>query len=338
MERILGIALLLASAVLVTSMASPTQTQTRMSFQIATGSPAGTYYPIGQMLASIISNPPGVGRCQEAGRCGPPGLLAAARASEGAVANSRAVNEGRVPSALVQSDIAQMAASGEGVFAKEGPRDRLRAIANLFPEFVHVVASTESGVTRLSDLKRKRVAVDAPDSGTRATAMRIFGAVGLNARNMKLSDESAEPAARRLEEGSLDAFVFVGGPPLGVIADLIAAGKARLVPITGKAITALTTAAKALRIAQIPASFYPGAEDTPTIAVSALWVVSSDVPDTIIEAVTRALWHPANRRLLDSGHPMGRLIRPEVAMLGLPIPLHPGAERAYRELAGTADR
>jgi TRAP-type uncharacterized transport system substrate-binding protein len=94
----------------------PVDTGERIDFKIATGSSSGTYFPIGQMLASLISHPPGVARCEAEGRCGPVGLFAAARASEGSIANARAVNEGRVTSGLAQADIAADAYEGRGAF------------------------------------------------------------------------------------------------------------------------------------------------------------------------------------------------------------------------------
>ena len=312
--------------------ARPNQAQVRLSFQIATGGVAGTYYPIGQMLASIISHPPGVARCEVAGRCGPEGLLAAAKASQGSVANAQAVNDGRVASALVQADIAADAYRGMGSFKGTGGLPNLRAVADLFPELVHLVARKGAKIARLADLKRRRVSIDTGGSGTQATVRKILAAAGLNETNVKFVFENPERSAAMLGAGELDAFFVVGGPPFDIITELAKSDAIALVPLEGRAMESLVKTSPELRVARVPENVYPGIPATKTLSVAAIWVVGANTSDDLVYAITRALWNPANRVLLDSGHPMGVLIRPETATMNLPIPLHPGAERFYREL------
>jgi TRAP transporter TAXI family solute receptor len=150
----------------------PVDAPERIAFQIATGSSSGTYFPIGQMLASIISHPPGIARCDDEARCGPVGLIAAARASEGSIANVRAVSENRVSSGLAQADIAADAYAGRGVFKADGKLDDLRAIAALFPETVHIVVMADSKIKEIKDLRGKRVSIDAAGSGTNSPFRR----------------------------------------------------------------------------------------------------------------------------------------------------------------------
>jgi uncharacterized protein len=311
--------------------APPEQPQTRMSFQIATGSSAGTYYPVGQMLASLISHPPGVGRCAEAGRCGPLGLLAAARNSEGSVANARAVNSAAVSSALIQSEVAATAFAGEQNFKTDGALTKLRAIAALFPELAHVVVAKSAGIKKISHLQGKRVSLDLPGSGSHAMARRILSAARITDRLMTLSTDNAEVSADRILKGELDAFFFVGGPPLELVRELAESGTINLLNLEGPAIESLLKD-KNISRAIIPVDTYPGIPTTKTVAVSALWVVNADLPDDLIYAITAALWNDANRSLIDSGHPIGYLIRPETARVGVTIPLHPGAERFYAEM------
>lgn len=330
--------LAIAAAVVVASAmgTTPDRPQTRISFQIATGSSAGTYYPIGQMLASIISHPPGVGRCQEEGRCGPQGLLAAARVSEGSVANARAVNSGAVPSALIQSDIAAAAIAGQDIFKGEGPLAKLRAIGALFPELVHIVVAKSANIETLADLKKKRVSIDSVGSGTHTTARRLLAAAKISDKSLALSFDNAEISAGRMAKGELDAFFFVGGPPLQIIVEMAQKGDVGLLEIDGPAVDTLLKAYPNLRRVMIPPDTYPGIASVKTVGVSALWVVNADLSDDLIYAITRALWNDANRPLLDSGHPMGRLIQPQAARIAIPIPLHPGAERFYAEMDAQA--
>lgn len=337
MRRLRSLAILATAAVAAMAVAlgmttPPGEAPERVAFQIATGSSSGTYYPIGQMLASLISHPPGVARCELEGRCGPIGLIAAARASEGSIANVRAVNEGRVTSGLAQADIAADAFAGTGVFKADGKAANLRAIAALFPETVHIVVMADSKIEAVKDLKGKRVSIDAAGSGTNAMARAVLGAYKLTEKRVKFAFENADRSLEMLQSGELDAFFFVGGAPLGVVEELAAAGKIRLIPLEGKEIDALVAKAPYMTKAEIPAGTYRNMPAVPSIEVRAIWLVNADVPNDLVFAIVRALFHPDNRGLLDSGHPKGKLIRLETARDGLPVPLHPGAEAYYASL------
>jgi len=327
--KIASLVLTLVGAGAMTS--PPGDAPERIAFQIATGSSSGTYFPIGQMLASLISHPAGVARCEEAGLCGPVGLIAAARASEGSIANVRAVNEGRVTSGLAQADIAAAAAEGTGAFKESGKTENLRAIAALFPETVHIVVFSDSGIEAIKDLRGKRVSIDAAGSGTNATARLVLGAFKLTEKRVTFSFENAERSLEMMQKGELDAFFFVGGAPLGVVEELAAQGKIRLLPVDGAEIDKLITKAPYLTKADIPEGTYQNMPAVPTLEVRAIWLVNAQVPDDLVYEIVRALFNPGNRGLLDSGHPKGKLIRLETARDGLPVPLHPGAQRFYDE-------
>lgn len=325
------LSLTLAAFAAMGMTAPPGDAPERIAFQIATGSSSGTYFPIGQMLASLISHPAGVARCEEAGLCGPMGLIAAARASEGSIANVRAVNEGRVTSGLAQADIAAAAAAGTGAFKQSGKAENLRAIAALFPETVHIVVFADSPIAAIKDLKGKRVSIDAAGSGTNATARLILTAFKLSDKKVTFSFENAERSLEMMQKGDLDAFFFVGGAPLGVVEELAAQGKIRLLPVEGKEIDKLLTDATYLTKAEIPDGTYQNVPAIPTLEVRAIWLVNAQVPDELVYEIVRALFNPGNRGLLDSGHSKGKLIRLETARDGLPVALHPGAQRFYDE-------
>lgn len=308
----------------------------RITFQIATGPTAGTYFPVGQTLADLVSHPPGVGRCETPGVCALPGVIATAQASEGSVDNVRAVQDGRVASALAQADIVSAAAAGRAPFSKDGPAAELRAIANLYTEHVHLVAAKTSGIAGLADLRRKRVAVGPDGSGTAATARALLSAARI-ANRATLTDDGIEAAVQKLEAGEIDAFFFVGGAPVPAIADLLRRDAAMLVPIEGAAVDALAAKDPALVRTALPAEAYPGQPAVATLGVGAVWIVRADVPDDVVASITTALWNPANQALLAQAHPQGGAIRPDTAQIGLPVPLHPGAARVYAEpMAGSA--
>jgi hypothetical protein len=318
-------------ATLLALIAASAFAQASHFFRIGTGSTGGTYFPIGAILASAISNPPGSRECDRGGSCGVPGLIAVAQSTSGSVENVRALAAGTLESALSQADVAFWAFHGRHTFAESGPIKNLRAIANLYPEMIHIVVRRDAGILTVRDLKGKRVSLDREGSGTLVDAMLILEAYGLKAEDLAIEHLEPGPAADRLREGTLDAFFFVAGVPAAAITDLAATVPVGLVPITGPESERLRQTYPFFSANYIPAGAYPGVYSTPTVSVGAQWLVSASVPEETVYGVTRALWHPSTEKLLDAGHAQGKHIRKETALDGIGIPLHPGAIRYYRE-------
>ncbi len=304
----------------------------RISFQIATGPVAGSYFPVGEALARIISYPPGFGRCEDdVNVCGPVGLIASARASEGPMANIAAMRSGRVTSALIQGDLASLAYQGAGPFQSSGAFKDLRVLAKLQSETVHLVVATHARVKRLSDLKGKRIGIDAPSSATNATARLILAAAKLNVAKLKLSFQSPDQAAADLKSGKLDALFVIGTAPLRVVDDLLRRGSARLVAIDGNAITAWLKRQPSLMSTNLPEGAYHGSKATRTLAVVALWITTARLPDDVAYSLTRALWNPANRSELDGLGPVAASIHRDGSLESSPIPQHVGAAKFYQD-------
>ncbi|HEY4942677.1 MAG TPA: TAXI family TRAP transporter solute-binding subunit [Rhizomicrobium sp.] len=309
----------------------------RISFQILTGSTGGTYFPVGQLIAGLLSHPLGVDRCESSDVCGPPGLIISARTSDGAVANVLAVNGGRAESGLAQGDVIAQAVAGLGVFKKAGKQKNLRVIADLFSEDVHLIVAPRSKIAGVADLRGKRVSLGAESSGTSVTVRAILSAYGLSERRLKARHDAADVDAQLLQQGQIDAFFFVGGRPVALVDDLVARGVARVVPIDGKGRDKLIKAVPSIARDVIPAGTYRGTPAIQTVSMRALWVVNASVPDALVYGITKALFSPNNRAALREGHPAAGTIRLDSATVDLPAPLHPGAERFYRAM-GTLPR
>jgi uncharacterized protein len=321
-------------SLLVAMMAggSAASAQDMSFFRIGTGGTAGTYYPIGGLLANAISNPPGSRPCEEGGSCGVPGLIASAVSSNGSVANVNAIAGGTLESGFAQSDVANWAFSGTGIWEGKPAVDSLRAIANLYPESIHIVARADAGITSVADLRGKRVSLDEPGSGTLVDARIILEGFGLSEADIQPEFLKPNQAADRMRDGQMDAFFFVGGFPAGAIAELASQMAITLVPIDGEGAAAIRAEYPFFAEDLVPAGTYDGvAADTATLAVGAQWITSADQPEELVYGITAALWNDNTRRLLDSGHAKGKVIRPETALAGIGIPLHPGAEKFYRE-------
>lgn len=310
---------------------SPTLAQDITFFRIATGGTAGTYFPIGGLIANAISNPPGSRTCADGGSCGVPGVVATAVASNGSVANVSAIATGSAQSGFTQSDVAYWAFNASGIYEGRPKVDVLRAIANLYPESFHLVARKGAGIKTIKDLRGKRISLDEPGSGTLVDARLILAAYGLTEKEVKAEYLKSQQAADKLKDNALDAFFSVSGWPLGAIAELAATTGIDLVPIDGPEAENLVKAYSFFAADEIPDGAYKGVNGVKTVSVNAIWATSSKQPDQLIYGITAALWNPSTRKLLDSGHSKGRTIKLETATQGLGIPLHAGAEKFYKE-------
>lgn len=306
-------------------------------FRIGTGGTGGTYFPIGSLIASVISKPPGSRDCDVGGSCGVPGVIASAVSTQGSVENVRAIAAGTLDMALCQADVAYYAYFGENAFADEPPMSSLRTVANLYPELVHLVARPEAEIHSVSDLRGKRVSLGEEASGTRVVARVILKAYGLDEADVVGSYDKIGKASDRLLAGELDAFFMVGGYPLGAVAQAAEGGRIHLVPITGEEADVIKEKHLFFTEAVIPGNIYQGVEETQTVSVGAQLVVSSELNEDLVYKITEALWHPNNRQVLDSGHPDGARISLETALVGIAIPLHSGAARYYKEIGLTGD-
>ena len=319
------------TAVLALGLAGTAVAQELKFFTIGTGGTAYTYYPVGGVIANAISNPPGSRPCDAGGSCGVPGLIASAVSSRGSVDNINAIVSGLRDSGFAQSDVAYWAYTGTGTMEGKPPAEKLRAIAALFPEHIHLVALADSGINSVADLKGKRVSLDEPGSGTYVDANLILEANGLSSDDVQAEALKGGAASEALRNGKIDAFFVVAGYPTGSLVELASAVPIKLVPIDGAGAQALTEKYGFFSSSDIPAGTYKGVDGITTVAVGAQWLTSADEPEELIYEITKALWNDKTRKLLDVGHAKGKVITLESALDGIGIPLHPGAERFYRE-------
>jgi len=327
--RVAGLLLL---PVLMLGAAALAGAQDIRFFRIGTGSTAGTYFPIGGILASAISSPPGSRDCSGGGSCGVTGLVAVAQSTRGSVDNVRQIQDGMMESGFSQSDIAYWAYRGEELFLDGGPLKSLRAIANLYPETIHLVVRSDSGIKSVADLRGKKISVDRPGSGTRVDALLVLRAFGIGQADFEDFALASGAAGDALREGEIDGFFFVAGTPATAVLELAEEALVDLVPITGPEVDKLLDESPFFAHQPVPVGTYPGIAAVDTLSVGAQWIVSEKVPEETVYAITQALWHPTTRQLLDKGHPKGSQIVVEKALDGLGLPLHPGAARYYREI------
>ncbi len=301
-------------------------------FRIATGTTAGTYFPIGGLIANAISNPPGSRPCDRGGSCGVPGLIAVAQATSGSVENIALLRSGAVDAALAQADLAFWAHSGSGPFADRPPFLALRTLGTLYLEAVHAVVRADLDVETLADFKGLRVSLGEEGSGTLVDARILLAAHGVGEDEVQAAYLKPATAADRMVRGELDAFFIVGGHPVGAVTGVAERMPVRLVPIAGPVAERLKATHRFFVPLVIPADVYPGVPAAATLGVGAELLMRADLPPGLVHGITAALWHETTRRLLTDGHPRGASIRPENALAGVAVPLHEGAQRYYREV------
>ena len=301
-------------------------------FRIGTGGTSGTYYPIGGIIANAISNPPGSLECDKGGSCGVPGLVALVQSSSGSIVNVEGIASGAYEMALSQADIAYWAYHGSGLFHHDEPNEALRAIANLYPESLHVVVRRDAGINDIADLAGKRVSLGEKGSGTLVETEAILKAYGLSKNDVTARYLLPGAASLAMSEGALDAFFIVAGYPVSAITDLTRSVDIDLLPISAEPADNVLSFYPFFTKSVIPADTYEGVGEVATISIGAQLLVAVGIEEEIVYRITAALWHENARRLLDNGHAKGREIRLETALDGLAVPLHPGAERYYREI------
>ena len=300
-------------------------------FTIGTGGTAYTYYPVGGMIANAISKPPGSRECGKGGSCGVDGLIASAVSSRGSVDNVNAIISGLRNSGFAQSDVAYWAYTGTGTMEGKEPAKDLRTIAALFQEHIHLVALKKSNINSVKDLKGKRVSLDEPGSGTFVDAKLILESNGLSTSDVKAEALKGKAATDALRNGKVDAIFVVAGYPTGAIVELASAVDIKLVPIDGAGAKALTSKYGFFSESPIPSGTYEGVDAVNTVAVGAQWFTSAKEDTDLIYKITKALWNKESRKLMDVGHAKGKTITPDTALSGVGVPLHPGAEKFYKE-------
>ena len=320
-------------------MSSPAAAEEPRYFRIGTAATGGSFFEIGGLIASAISRPADGPDCEHGGSCGVPGLVAVAQATLGSVENLRQINSGQLDSGFAQADLAAWAYKARNLFAAGPPLDRLRAIATLFPESVHIAVRADSSIHTLSDLKGKTVSTGDPASGTAVAMATLLAAAGLDEHEINRSPLRPGPAIEELRQGRLDAVCLIGGYPMPAIRDLAGTIPIRLIPVEGSVVDRLRKDFSFYGTSEIPAGTYAGVDSaTPSLSFSAVWLVGADIDDDLVYTITKSLWNPATLRPLAGLDQIANRIKLSHALDGLPVPLHSGAARFYGERGMLADR
>ena len=206
----------------------------------------------------------------------------------------------------------------------------MRAIARLYPEYLHVVAGKESGVKALGDFKGKKVSVGARGSGNEVNCRQMFGFYGLDYDNIKPIFLPYGETADQFKDRAIDGFVFTIGTPNPAIQDITTAQEVVFVPLDGAKSDEIVAKFPYLVKDAIPANTYRGqTQPVPTLSVQAILVVNKDMPDDVAYTITKTLFD--NVDAVAKAHNKGAEITLKQAADGVTIPFHPGAAKFLKE-------
>lgn len=283
---------------------------------VLTGGTSGVYYPMGVALSQIYGK-------------ALPGAKVSVQATKASAENLNLLQAGKGEVAFSLGDALSDAYKGDAEAGFATPLKKLRAIAGIYPNYIQIVASADSGIKTLADLKGKRVSVGAPKSGTELNARAVLKAAGLSYKDLaKVEYLPFGESVELMKNRQLDVTLQSAGLGVSALRDLAASMKIVVVEIPADVVSKVGDAA--YQPAVIPANTYEGqAKDVASIAIQNFLVTHEGVSNDEVYAITKSMWE--NLPSLVAAHAAGKAIRKETALKGMPVPLHPGAEKYYRE-------
>jgi uncharacterized protein len=313
--------ILIAAMVMVVSLGLATAfTADRVFFAIATGGTGGTYYPLGGMLAQLLSNTVVIDGKK---------LSATAETSNASVANATLLGKAEIESSFVAADI--LDAGYKGIKQFDGKQmANLRALGSLYPETVQLVVRAGAGINTFADIKGKSVSSGSPGSGQWQLLGDLLEAHGLKREDVKEDYSSFAQSVEKIKDGNLDASLITAGAPTASITELATGHDIKIVPLAGPGIDKLQAVQPYYAKTILPANTYKGqTAEVATIAVRAIWATHDKLDNEMAYQLTKALYE--NTETLAKVHVMGKQISLQTALESVSIPIHPGAERYYKE-------
>ena len=288
---------------------------------IGTGGVTGVYYPTGGAICRLVNK----SRKEHGIRC-------AVESTGGSVYNINTIKAGELEFGVAQSDWQYHAFNGTSRFA-DNPFPDIRAVFSVHPEPFTLIVRGDSGIASFEDIKGKRINVGNPGSGQRATMEVVMDAFGIGMGDLALATEyKGSEMAKQLCDGNIDAMIYTIGHPAAAIKEATTTCDARLVSVTGAAVDKLVADNPFYRVAVIPGGMYAGTDgDTTTFGVGATFVTSASISEDAVYIVAKSVME--NLEDFRQLHPaFANLKAEEMISDGLSAPLHPGAEKAYKEL------
>lgn len=282
---------------------------------VLTGGTSGVYYPLGVALSDIYGK-------------GIEGARTQVQATKASVENLNLIEQGKGEIAFTLGDALALAWEGNAEAGFKAPLSKLRIVAAIYPNYVQIATLQEAGITTITDMKGKTLSVGAAKSGTELNARVILEAAGLSYDDLaKVEYLPFAESVELMKNRQLEATLQSSGLGNAAIKDLASSQAISIVSIPAEMVVAMGSP---YMPATIPAGTYQGQDtDVPTVAVGNYLVTSADVSEEVVYQMTKLIFE--NLDALKAAHSVGAGISLDEAAKNPPIPLHPGAERFYRE-------
>jgi len=306
---------LIATAIAVAAVWPAPSARAQQFINVLTGGTSGVYYPLGVAIGKIYSDEL-------------PDVRTQVQATKASVENLILLQQGRGEIAFAMGDSLKAAWDGDEEAGFKSRLDRLRIVGAIYPNYIQIVATADSNIKTLADLRGKRLSVGAPKSGTELNSRAILAAAGLSYKDIgKVEYLPFAESVELMKNRQLDATLQSAGLGVASLRDLSASTEISLVSVPKEVVDKIGPPFVSVNI---PANTYTGQDkDVPTAAVANYLVTSSAVSDDLAYEMTRLIFE--NLPELANAHAAGKEIKLETAATGNPIPLHPGAIRYYEE-------
>lgn len=284
---------------------------------IATGGSSGAYFALGGAISNLLNEKV-------------EGVNASVQSTGASAVNATLIGGKKVDIAFAMNDVVSYAYTGTEVFKDKGKVENLRGIASLYPNFVQVITLEGKGINEIVDLKGKKVGVGAPGSGTEVNARQILEAHGITYDDINEDFLSYAEAVEQMKNGAVDAVFLTSGLPNASIMDLATTKDVKIVPIRKEVVEKLAKEFPFYSSSLIKGGTYDDKEDVETAAVTTLLVTSADLSEELVYNITKTIFE--NLKNLTDTHAAAKDISLDTVRVGMPIPLHPGAEKYFKEL------
>lgn len=282
---------------------------------ILTGGSSGVYYPLGGTLAKIFQDLDANANSQS---------------TAASAANATTLNQGKAEIGFSMGDAATDAYEGVDSFEEQGAQENVRSLASLYPNYLQIVATKKSGIETVEDMKGKRIAVGAPASGTEISAQRVLEAYGMTYDDIKEDFLSFDEGVEGIFNGNIDAVVISSGLPNAGVLELETSEEITIVEIDEEKVLEMQEKYPSFYPSVVPGDVYEGMDgDVQTVAVNNVLLTHKDVSDEIVYGMTKAIFD--NLDELKDSHNAAKDIDIEEALDNLPAPIHPGAEKYFKE-------
>jgi len=309
--------LILCLVVFFTALQSDLAFGARKFVSIASGWVVGVYFPLAGAISRIAHEKL-------------PDIKITVESSGASVANAKLIASGDADLAILQNDIAFYALQGtKPMFDKTVPN--ILGVASLYPEHVQIQARKDAKIASVRDLKGKRVSVGPLGSGTEQNAIQILEAYGMKLDDLgKVERLTATESSDYIKDNRVDAAFYTVGVGAPGLTDTALMTECVIVSVEGPQVEALIKKYPYYAKDKVPAGVYKGTDkEVPTVSVLAILVAKSELEEDIVYRITKAIFENISR--IETAHAKGKEVKLEKALVGMPIPLHPGAAKFYKE-------